>query len=102
GVTSGFIRLAGPAAVNGTTGSAIAAFFSGSAGLNKSGSGTLVLAGINNYTGGTNITGGAIQVTQNNSIPAGNALTINSGVGAALVLGTNTISVTSLTMTGLT
>lgn len=56
----------------------------GSTGLNKSGAGTLILSGTNkNYTGGTTITGGAIQIA---GAAAGNlgstnnaALTLNGG-----------------------
>jgi fibronectin-binding autotransporter adhesin len=101
-LTNGSITLVGPATVNVTNNnSAIAGFFSGSAGLNKIGSGTLVLVGNNNYTGSTNVDG-ALQIDTGTSLPAGTALNISSSAGAALVLNNTTISVDSLTMSGLT
>ena len=49
--------------------------------------GTLVLGGANNDTGGTNIIAGAIQVSQNNALPAGNAL-VEGATFMAILLGT--------------
>jgi autotransporter-associated beta strand protein len=101
-LTSGSINLVGAATINVVAGTAIVPFITGSAGLTKIGAGTLITGG-NNYTGGTNINGGALQVFQNNGLPAGSALSINNtGSGAALELGTFTISVSSLNMSGIT
>ena len=50
--------------------------------LTKFGLGELILTGSNNYTGGTNITGGLLEFassTASPAIPSTNAITINSG-----------------------
>ena len=49
--------------------------------LTAQGSGTVLLSGINSYTGATNITGGTVQVTNSNSLGAipGGAVTISNG-----------------------
>jgi len=97
--------------VDGTINSAIA----GSAGLTKAGAGTLVLGGVNTYTGGTFINAGTLSfshpvVGNAGSIPAGNVTildgaklqytgTATNGFNRALILGagTTTIEATSTT-----
>ena len=66
---------------------------SGNAGLNKIGSGTLVLGNYNNYTGGTTINGGLLVFSSTGTygglgaVPAGaNNISVNSG-GALAVTG---------------
>ena len=51
---------------------------SGSAALQKSGTGTLFLTGNNTYTGGTVVSGGTLSITSSNNIASG-ALTMNGG-----------------------
>ena len=48
-------------------------------GLTKINSGTLILAGANNYGGATAIQGGILQLGANDALPAGTALTMSAG-----------------------
>jgi fibronectin-binding autotransporter adhesin len=59
----------------------------GSAGLNKTGGGTLVLSGTNTYTGGTNVQAGILQL--NNAASAGGATTLATGAQLAFGAGYN-------------
>ncbi len=52
---------------------------SGNGGLTVSGQGLLVLSGSNNYSGGTHVTAGTLQLGNNNALGTG-GLTANSGV----------------------
>ena len=58
---------------------------SGSLGITKTGSGTLVLSGANTYLGGTTVLAGILQVTSSDSLPDGSSLTV--GAGATLIFG---------------
>jgi len=47
--------------------------------LTLSGNGDLILSGSNNYTGGTFVTAGTLDVTSNRSLPTGSSLTVGAG-----------------------
>jgi len=93
-LTGGTLDLDGTApAISVTTGTAtIASPVSGSAGLVKTGAGTLVLSAANTFTGGTTISAGTLQL---NAQAAASNETITLGDGATgtadvqLTLGTN-------------
>jgi fibronectin-binding autotransporter adhesin len=77
---------------------------SGGASLNKSGTGALTLSNSNNYTGGTNVTGGTLNLEAANALPANSALAVSSG--ASVVVNRNgsgeiTLNLSSLTNAGL-
>ncbi len=67
--------------VSNPTGTAtVSANLLGTAALNKSGAGMLALTGTNNYSGGTTIDGGTIQINSTSSLGAiGGAVVINAG-----------------------
>ena len=56
----------------------ISAIIEGTAGLVKSGTGTLILSGPNTYTGGTTISAGTIQATNSAALSTG-TITLNGG-----------------------
>ncbi|WP_313516544.1 autotransporter-associated beta strand repeat-containing protein [Pseudomonas sp.] len=69
-----------PIRVDGGVTATIGASIGGSTGIDKRDGGTLILAGNNSYTGGTNFTGGIVQVTDDSNLgDAGGALTFNGG-----------------------
>jgi len=47
--------------------------------LTKSGNGTLILSGSNNYSGGTMVSGGDLVITTASAIPDGSSLTVGAG-----------------------
>ena len=62
----------------------------GTLALNKTGSGTLTLSGLNTFTGAINVNQGTLAVTANNSLGAHtNAVTVQSGATFALSGGNN-------------
>jgi autotransporter-associated beta strand protein len=84
-LNGGTITLSGTApeiSVRNTT-DTISATLGGTAGLLKSGHGTLVLTGANTYTGNTIIGAGTVAVSASGSLPSGTAVTVNS-VGSTL------------------
>ncbi len=86
------LTLTGTPAISipsGTT--TISCVLAGSAGLTYSGSGTLILSGVNTYTGGTTLNGGTLQVSAASGIGAANsAITFSNGATLH-----NTASITS-------
>lgn len=92
----GSITLVGAATINATDGPpgtvisfpighSIGVPIAGSAGLNKTGNAAIQLTGTNTFTGGVNIAGGALYVTDNNNAALGDASNILSlSNGAAL------------------
>ncbi len=61
------------------TDSTFSGSISGSGGLNKAGSGTLILSGLNTYTGATNIADGTLALTGQGSLNPASSLTIAAG-----------------------
>ncbi len=51
----------------------------GATALAKTGGGTLVLSGSNDYTGGTTVDAGTLYVTNFNALPDGSSLTVSGG-----------------------
>jgi autotransporter-associated beta strand protein len=74
----------------------------GSGGLTTSGSGIVKLSAINSYTGGTNISGGSVTLTNSQAIPSGSSLTIGSGAAVtAFGLGSSTaLKLSTLSVSG--
>ena len=68
----------------------------GTTGLSKSGSGTLVLAASNSYSGGTTLSAGTLALSNANALGSGN-LTVNGGT---LDLGGNNLTAVNLGGTG--
>ncbi len=88
--TSGTVSFQGGTVQNGTITSTVAAFdgqsgtvsanLAGPVALDKSTGGLLVLNGSNNsYTGGTNISGGILQLGIANALPTGGSITVYAG-----------------------
>jgi autotransporter-associated beta strand protein/T5SS/PEP-CTERM-associated repeat protein len=60
---------------------------SGTGGLGKSGSGTLVLSGNNSYAGSTDVSAGALIVASNTATPGQTFVTVNTGATLAIADG---------------
>jgi autotransporter-associated beta strand protein len=103
----GGINLAGAPAFNCAVDGAVSAVVKGTGRLLKIGAGTLTLSGVNNYTGGTTISNGALQLVTGSSLPGNitnyGALVINrsdsvtfgnfvGGSGALANLGSGTLT----------
>ena len=69
----------GSSNTTGATDAQLSGILSGTGGINKTGTGTLLLAANNSYTGETRISGGALRVNNTNAIDATN-LVLNGGV----------------------
>lgn len=84
-ITSGTLTLAGAApAIEVTTGaSEVQSTLAGTAGLNKTGSGTLVLSGSNSYSGGTAVSAGTLLVANGSGSATGTGA-VNVAAGATL------------------
>jgi autotransporter-associated beta strand protein len=52
---------------------------SGDVGLTKSGSGTMVLLGVNSYNGGTTVLTGELQISNSDALPDGSSLAVGAG-----------------------
>jgi autotransporter-associated beta strand protein len=69
----------------------------GTGGINKTSTGTLVLSAVNNYTGATTVREGTLKIGVNNALPTGTALTVGSdGLAANLDASTASLTVASL------
>jgi fibronectin-binding autotransporter adhesin len=71
---------------------------SGTGGLTKTGTGTLVVNGTNNYTGATTVSGGVLQFGATGDLPVASAITVN--VGSTLDLNGLNESILSLAGAG--
>ncbi|NKJ22376.1 autotransporter-associated beta strand repeat-containing protein [Dyella sp. SG609] len=99
GINGGTLTLAGT--TPGVSGSAtINSVIAGTAGLAKSGSGALALNGANTFSGGINITGGSISVTNDAALGvASNGITMANGAGLS-ASGGQLASTRVVTLTG--
>ncbi len=75
GVNQSIETLANTATINGVISSSV-----GTAGLNKTGTGTLVLNGSNTYNGGTSVGAGVLTIGANGSLGSGGAVIFGGGV----------------------
>jgi len=72
-----------------TLGNAVNASVTGAGDINKFGTGTLVLAGANSYTGMTTINEGVLQVTNGAAIANTNAVSLSNNAGATFLVSTS-------------
>ena len=82
---SGLLTLGKSLSDNGT-------YISGAGGINKSGTGTLILSGNNTYTGATTISAGTLKAGSTTGLSSSSAFTVGSGAVLDLVGFNNTIS----------
>ncbi|HEX8911191.1 MAG TPA: autotransporter-associated beta strand repeat-containing protein, partial [Humisphaera sp.] len=74
------LSLSGTATLDGTSDAAINAILSGTAGLNKAGTNTVTLGGVNTFTGNVGITGGVLSIAADTALGnAANGITISGG-----------------------
>ncbi len=80
-LTGSTITLTDTTAITATTGTTtIASTLAGSSGLTKAGAGTLVLSGVNTYTGTTSVSGGILNVANNSALgSSGDDTTVSTG-----------------------
>ena len=69
-------------------------------GLSKSGSGTLVLSGINSYTGATSVTAGILNIQSNGALAGSSGVTVSDGAALQLQGDISTSAATPLTLSG--
>jgi fibronectin-binding autotransporter adhesin len=79
GTSPNILTLTGGSAVVTTADAAISAIIAGSAGMNKSGAGTLTLSGVNTFTGGLNITAGTVSYAGADTNLGAAGVTLNGG-----------------------
>jgi autotransporter-associated beta strand protein len=97
-VTNGTLTPASTS-ISGTGNLTISANIGGTGGLNKTGANTVTLAGNNSYTGATTLNGGALAITNNNSLGAATS-PINFTAGSLLVEGTGATTLGTRPLTG--
>jgi filamentous hemagglutinin family protein len=96
GITGGTGVLTSTATFDVQSGS-IDAILGGSAGLAKTGVGTVTLSGANSYTGTTSVSQGTLALGASNVLADGSALLVNGGTFA---IGANSDTVASVQLTG--
>ncbi|MGC4013006.1 MAG: autotransporter-associated beta strand repeat-containing protein [Luteolibacter sp.] len=70
GNSANTLTMAGPGIDTGANTASISAVLAGTSGLTKSGTGTLVLGGVNTYTGATTLSAGTLQIGTGGNLPA--------------------------------
>jgi autotransporter-associated beta strand protein len=92
-IALGIELVSGGGAVEANAGNiAISGNISGTEGLTKTGSATLILAGTNSYSGGTTVANGVLEVRSPLSLPDGSALSVGSNATAIFAASSSAIS----------
>jgi fibronectin-binding autotransporter adhesin len=98
---SGFLTTGGN-----NSNTAFAGAITGTGGIVKTGSGTFTISGANTYSGGTTVNAGKLLVAASGALPTG-ALSVSGGtaqladnISAGTPLGTSSVNITSLSLTG--
>lgn len=106
GTTGGNVTLGSGTLTTGglNTTATYGGFISGTGGLTKTGTNTLTLTGANNYTGATNINGGALTLGTGGSL-GNTAVTVAAGgtlgaIGATNTIGGNVVSAGTVSLAG--